>query len=127
MIQPEITKSDNITEVLISDCPICFRPIELIELPCSHKICNDCRKNIHPDKDGNKNCPFCRESYDKIQSNSETITEQRRIISTPIYPKNQAIVYVNREEDPVDSKFTSWISCICISTSLFCCLFGHAH
>ena len=59
-------KDSNLEEVLITECPICYKTINLQELPCEHKICKECKEKINCDKKGDKHCPFCRDIYHHI-------------------------------------------------------------
>ena len=100
----------NLHEIIITDCPICMNIIELVKLPCGHEICEDCRKGIYPDDIGNKHCPFCRETYEKIIS----IRETRR----SIIPRNTQ-VYIERERN--ENTIYSYLFCLgCTFATCIC-------
>ena len=98
--------TNNINEILISDCPICFNQTELVALPCNHKICNICKKNIKFNRDGDKLCPFCRDKYEHEQ---------------PVNNHNIDIVYIPNNRDNENSLKNCCMTGICGSIMIICC------
>ena len=120
MIQSEMVNNDNnIIELMVSDCPICMNIIDLVDLPCGHKICENCRKGIYPDDKGKKNCPFCRETY-------ETIIEKKKLNkSLRVHPNSRVTTNIYIERDLNENKYYSYIICSGCIVATFCCLFGN--
>lgn len=103
------TNSSNMTEIIITDCPICMNISDLVKLPCGHEICENCRKGIYPDDTGKKHCPFCRETY-------ETIIQIKR---TNNRISRETMVFVDRERS--QNSIYSYLFCVaCVFGTCIC-------